>query len=240
MIAAEEEMPAEEEGGSYEEESYESEEGAAGDSVETSYEEEKGEFAHESEEDAHESEEGSYESEEAYEGHSDTELSKQIDKLIEEAKKRKVSETSDLHFLKFLNKTQVDSFNSLTNEEQEQVKLYISEKSYFTSSDVLRLISEALSTKNETLEERLIRLMPENIKPIWNQINESSKKSILSQARLYPDLNTESKVEHFWLTRNLKKNESVTKKLVSHSAIIQEDKLTDNEMTAILERFKSI
>ena len=82
--------------------------------------------------------------------------------------------------------------------------------------------------------------MPENIKPIWGQLNESSKKSILSQARLYPDLNTESKVEHFWLTRNLKKNESVTKKLVSHESLIQEDKLSDKEVSLIMERFKNL
>ena len=106
--------------------------------------------------------------------------------MIEEAKKRKAVETSDLHFLKFLNKSQVDSYYSLTNEEQEAVTLYISEKSFFTQTDVLRLISEALSAKNETLEERVIRLMPENIKPIWNQLNENARKSVLSQARLYP------------------------------------------------------
>jgi hypothetical protein len=51
---------------------------------------------------------------------------------------------------------------------------------------------------------------------------------------------TESQVEHFWSTRNLKKNESVTKKLVSHNALIQEDKLSDNEVSAIMERFKNI
>jgi len=175
-------------------------------------------------------------------GDSDTELSVSIDKLIEEAKKRKVSETSELHFLKFLNKSQVDSFYSLTNEERETVKLYINEKSFFTTSDVLNLITEALSTKNETLEERVIRLMPENTKAIWNQLNESSRKSILSQARLYPQdvLKTETQVEHFWMTRNLKANESVTKKLVSHEALIQEDKLSDTEMTAIMERFKNL
>ena len=182
--------------------------------------------------------------EESYEvsGESDTELSQSIDKLIEEAKKRKAAETSDLHFLKFLNKSQVDSFYNLTNEEQETVKLYINEKSFFTTSDVLKLISEALSAKNETLEERVIRLMPENIKPIWNQLNESARKSILSQARLYPDdvMKTESQVEHFWMTRNLKKNESVTKKLVAHEALIQEDKLSDKELTAIMERFKNL
>jgi hypothetical protein len=184
------------------------------------------------------------EEEETYEisGESDTELSKSIDKLIEEAKKRKVNESNDLHFLKFLNKTQVDSFYDLTNEEQETVKLYISEKSFFTQGDVVKLISEALSSKHETLEERVIRLMPDNVKPIWNQMNESSRKSIISQARLYPSevLMTESQVEHFWMTRNLKKNESVTKKLVQHDALIQEDKLSDGEFKLIMERFKSL
>ena len=175
-------------------------------------------------------------------GNSDSELSESIDKLIEEAKKRKVSETSDLNFLKFLNKSQVDSYYALTNEEQDNVKLHINERSYFTSKDVLSLISEALSTKNESLEERVIRLMPENTKAIWSQMNETAKKSILSQARLYPAevLMTESQVEHFWLTRKLKTNESVTKKLVAHEGLIQEDKLSDNDVTAIMERFKNI
>jgi hypothetical protein len=184
--------------------------------------------------------------EEAYDyevtGNSDSELSESIDKLIEEAKKRKVSESSDLNFLKFLNKSQVDSYYALTNEEQDNVKLHINERSYFTSKDVLSLISEALSTKNESLEERVIRLMPENTKAIWSQMNETAKKSILSQARLYPAevLMTESQVEHFWLTRKLKTNESVTKKLVAHEGLIQEDKLSDNDVTAIMERFKNI
>jgi len=175
-------------------------------------------------------------------GNDETELSESINKLIEEAKKRKVSETSDLNFLKFLSKSQVDSYYALTNEEQDTVKLHINERSYFTQKEVLSLISESLSAKNESLEERVIRMMPENTKAIWNQLNESGKKSILSQARLYPAevLMTESQVEHFWNTRNLKKNESVTKKLVSHEALIQEDKLSDNEVSAIMERFKNI
>ena len=104
------------------------------------------------------------------------------------------------------------------------------------------MISESLSTKNESLEERVIRMMPENTKAIWSQLNESAQKSIISQARLYPAdvLTTEGQVEHFWATRNLKKNESVSKKLVSHEALIQEDKLSDNDVTAIMERFKNV
>jgi len=195
-------------------------------------------YAHENNEDEEECGSNNYE----VNGNSATELSESIDKLIEEAKKRKVSETSDLNFLKFLSKSQVDSYYALTNEEQETVKLHINESNYFTQKEVLSLISEALSTKNETLDERVIRLMPENTKAIWNQLNESAKKSIISQARLYPVevLMTEGQVEHFWATRNLKKNESVSKKLVSHEALIQEDKLSDNDVTAIMERFKNV
>jgi hypothetical protein len=215
-------------------ENYESEESAESENYESEESEES--------EEKYDSEESEESEEFAYEGNSDTELSKSIDKLIEEAKKRKASETSDLHFLKFLNKSQVDSFYSLVKEEQDTVKLYINEKSFFTQQDVLRLISEALSAKNESLEERVIRLMPENIKPIWNQLNESARKSILSQARLYPSevMTTESQVEHFWMTRNLKKNESVTKKLVSHESLIQEDKINESELKAIMERFRNI
>ena len=199
-------------------------------------------YSHEDEEENNDEEEDCGPKSHEVHGHEDSELSESINKLIEEAKKRKVSETTDLNFLKFLNKSQVDSFYALSNDEQESAKLHINESSYFTQKEVLTLIAEALSTKNESLEERVIRLMPENVKPIWEQLTNTSKKSILSQARLYPEdvLKTESQVEHFWLTRNLKKNESVTKKLVSHEVLIQEDKLSDNEAQAILERFKNI
>jgi hypothetical protein len=170
----------------------------------------------------------------------ETELSESINKLIEEAKKRKVSENNDLNFLRFLNKSQVDSFYALTKEEQETVKLHINERSYFTQKEVLSLISEALSTKNETLEERVIRLMPESTKAVWGKLNESAKKSMLSQARLYPEelLMTESQVENFWDTRNFKT--VGTKKLVSTEKLIQEDKLSDNDAQSILERFKNL
>jgi hypothetical protein len=201
-----------------------------------------GHKGHEDEEHDEEEFEGDGQEVPEFKGAEDSELSESINKLIEEAKKRKVSESSDLNFLKFLNKSQVDSFYALSDEEQESVKLHINESSYFTQKEVLTLIAESLSTKNESLEERVIRLMPENMKPIWGQLNESSKKSVLSQARLYPEdvLKTENQIEHFWATRNLKKNESVTKKLVSHEALIQEDKLSSNEMNAIMERFKSL
>lgn len=234
LMDSEEEETHEE--GSYEEEMQEEEENHP--HMMASEEEEIHEMDDETQEEEEENME--MEAEPKFEKNSDSDLSKQIDKLILEATKRKVSETNELHFLRFLNKRQVDSFYNLSQDEQEQVKLYINEKSYFTGTDVLRLIQEALSAQNESLEERLIRLMPENIKQIWSQLNESTKRSVISQARLYPDLTTESNIEHFWMTRNLKKKEPTSKTLITSEQLIQEDKLGENEMKSILERFKNL
>jgi hypothetical protein len=167
-------------------------------------------------------------------------LDTKIDKLIEEAKKRKASETNEHHFLKFLNKTQVDAFYSLEQDDKEKVVAYINEKdNYMSDSDVLRLMQEALSVKAESLEEKLIRLMPNEVKTKWDKIEESQKVSILSQARLYPELVTESQIEHFWLTRPIKVADT-TKQLISESKYIQEDKLSDEAIEGIMERFKNL
>ena len=204
------------------------------------------EVGHETGEDGHgsedwkDNEEYEEDSAGAYEGHSDSELSRSIDKLIQEAKKRKVAESNDMHFLTFLSKSQVDSYYGLSKDQQEQVKLYLSEKSYFSKAEVLKLINEAIAVKEETLESKLVRLMPENVKPIWKTLNEGQRKSVLSQAILYPSLDTEEKIEHFWLTRPFKKNEQSNKQLVSHESLILDDKLSDKEVEMILERFKGI
>lgn len=168
-------------------------------------------------------------------------LTSQIEKLIQEAKKRKASETNEHHFLSFLNKSQIDSFYGLGKDEQEQVVSYINEKgNYFTAKEVLTSIREALSTKTETTEDKIVRLMPEQIKPIWANLSESTKVSILSQARLHPDLNSDEMIEHFWLTRNIKKNESVNKQLLSTEQLINEDKLSDDKLQSIMEKFRKL
>ena len=177
----------------------------------------------------------------SFHGESDSELSVSIDKLISEASKRKIVESNDLHFLKFLSKAQVDGYYSLTNEEQELVKLHVNEnKNYYNAKDVLTLIQEALSVKNETVENRVVRLMPDSIKPMWENLNENAKRSVLSQAKLYPDLTNESAIEHFWYTRNINKPEASSKKLMSHDSLIQEDKLSENQVNSILERIKRL
>ena len=166
-------------------------------------------------------------------------LDSKIDKLILEAKKQKATETNEHHFLKFLTKSQINDFYNLDKEEQETVVMHINENSYMSDTDVIRLMREALSGNEETLEERLVRLMPSEVLPKWEKLDEAKKNSILTQAKLYPNLVTESQIEHFWLTRNIKEQKT-TKELISESKLVQEDKLSENEFKGIMERFQHL
>jgi hypothetical protein len=180
------------------------------------------------------------EDEDDAEGIANENLDRKIDKLINEAKKRKASETNEHHFLKFLNKSQVNSFYNLDNDEQEKVVAHINETgNYMSSNDVIKLMQEALSLKIESLEEKLVRLMPDSIKPTWEKLEEKRKVSVLSQAKLHPELKTEEQVEHFWLTRNIKAK-APTKQLVSESRLIQDDSLSEDAIEGIMERFKNL
>lgn len=165
-----------------------------------------------------------------------TELSSKIDSLIAEAKKRKASETHEFHFLKFMTKSQIDDFYALAESDREKIVLYINEnKAYYSTNDVLTLMNEALAVKEETLEERVLRLIPESTKVIFDQLSETEKVAILNQARLHPNLTSDLAVEHFWSTRNLKKNEvkSVNEGIVN-------DEISNEQLDAILSRIKSI
>jgi hypothetical protein len=173
-----------------------------------------------------------------FSGDSDTELSESINALIKESTKRKLAETNDLHFLKFLNKPQVGNYYTLTNEQQEAIKVHISGKTYYSTEDVLKLINEALSVKKDNLENRVIDLMPNEIKPVWEKLSDNAKLSIMSQAKMFSDtLITESAIENFWYTRSLPKEET-TKKLISHTSLIHEDVLSNDEQNYILESLK--
>jgi len=169
-------------------------------------------------------------------------ISSQIDNLIEEAKKREASKADNHHFLKFLNKKQIDSFYSLTESDQEEVVAHINEKgNYYSSSDVLRLMNEALSKNEEKLEEKLVRLMPEDVKGNWEKISETAQNSILSQARLHPSSNwNEDTIEHFWYTRKFPSINENKKLVDKEDKLVQEDKLSDQAFEGILEKMSKL
>lgn len=167
-------------------------------------------------------------------------ITESISELIEVAKKQKVTNTNECRFLHFLNKKQIEKFNTLSSADQETAKLYISERSYYSTADVLRLIEESLSITDETHEERVMRLMPSDLSDKWESLSESTKSSVIAQSALIPNLVSESQIENFWYTRTFVKETPSTKNIISEETPLFENKLSQDEFNSIMDRFKGL
>jgi cell division septum initiation protein DivIVA len=132
-------------------------------------------------------------------------ITKDIKKLIEAAKKREAAKTEDPHFLLFLPEKKKAAYYGLTPEDKEKVNFVMNENkgNYSNESDVLILMQKALFKPTRSLNETLVENIPSDLQPIWEKLNPKVQESILDTAQFYTDLTTEKKVESFWLTRDL-------------------------------------
>jgi uncharacterized protein YoxC len=166
-----------------------------------------------------------------------------IDELISEARKRTISEKTDNHFLTFISESKRESYEMLTEDEKEKIKIFIEGKSYYCEEDVLNYMVQALRPVAETLTEKLMRTMPKSVLPVWAKLNEASQKSIIAQAKLYPGLDKENSGDslfgNFWETRNLRVNKPVSK-LVEHQALIDDEEQSAKDIEQIMERMRNL
>lgn len=165
-------------------------------------------------------------------------LSEEIDNLIEQAKKREASKDVDPHFFTFLSEEQKANFKALSDDDQEKIKIAVNEsEGYFSQADVLKIMHKALEIETETIEEKLIKFMPEDVKPIWEQLDTKTKGGIFAQSKIH-NLSNSELIEHFWRTRpQLKDNSKMLtegKKEIA-SDIYDNSKLDEN----VIDMFKS-
>ncbi len=173
----------------------------------------------------------------------DVNILETIKSFITEAKKRKVAEKEVPTFFNFMNETQIDLFKGLPFEKQEAVKLYMEDKEYFTTDDVTKLLYQAIESKPKTLQEKILDNMPEDVKPLWENLNEGVKQTVLASSAWFP-IKNELSIEHFWRTRNLEKystplNESV-KEVVTDIVFPEDVKFTDSQIDKFMDRFNNI
>jgi uncharacterized protein YoxC len=170
-------------------------------------------------------------------------LTDNVKDLIEEAKKREASKDVDPHFFTFLSESQKNNFKELSQDDQERIKVAINESDgYFCQADVLKIMHKALEAETETLEEKLVKNMPEDVKPIWEQLDAKSKNGVFAQARIH-NLNTSDLIEHFWRTRpQLKDNTNMLtegKKTVD-TDIIDNTELSDDVINMFKNKFDNL
>jgi hypothetical protein len=167
-------------------------------------------------------------------------LSNKIDTLIEEAKKREASKDDKPAFYAFLTPEDVKAYESLTNEQQEAVKVALNESvGYYSRQDVLNVVQQVVESDKPSEEERVLAGIPEDMKPVWESLESTMKKSILSQARFY-ELSNEDVIEHFWRTRKINKPLTESKNFIEEGDIYKTENISDNDAEALLERFKGL
>jgi hypothetical protein len=167
-------------------------------------------------------------------------LTKDIKKLIEAAKKRDAAKTEDPHFLLFLSEKKKAAYYGLSSEDKEKVNFVMNENKgkYSNEGDVLSLMQKALFKPTKTLNEMLVENIPSDLKTIWEKLNPKVQESILESAQFYNNL-TEEKVESFWVTRDLLQyaKENPGKKMLNENVNNYDNyKLSDDQ----LEHYKNI
>jgi hypothetical protein len=81
----------------------------------------------------------------------------------------------------------------------------------------------------------------EDVKQVWEGLDDNYKKSVLSQSKLY-DTSTEQLCEHFWNTRKFKNqvlNEGKTL-IASENPFDKMNQLSEEQVKSITDRFKNL
>jgi hypothetical protein len=169
-------------------------------------------------------------------------ISSKIDLLIEEAKKREASKDKKPAFFAFLTPQDVETFESLTQNEQEKATVAINESvGYYSRQDVLAIVKQAIETEKPSTDQVLVNAIPADIKPLWESLDAKSKKSILAQSRYY-DLSSNELLEHFWSTRKFPQpmlNEG--KNLIEEDTnSFLNERLSDEQIEYFANKFKGM
>ena len=170
-------------------------------------------------------------------------ITTQIEQLILETKKRKASEVKEPHFVQFLTENKKRAWYDLVPEDKEKVTFAINESKtdIYSEAQLLHAINETLAP-SKSYDEILLEKMPSSLQPIWESLDDKHKTSVLSQAKLYPNLNNDLKIEKFWESRNLLNYQSVneTKQVLNENRVIDNSTLSDTEIDNFISRIKNI
>jgi len=170
-------------------------------------------------------------------------LTNQIQQLILETKKRKASEVKEPHFVQFLTENKKKAWYDLIPSDKEKVIFAINESKteIYSEAQLLNAINGALIEK-VSYEDTIVSNMPASLIPMWEKLDETVKVGILSQSKLYPNLNTNLKIEKFWESRNLEGYMSIneTKVVLNENRVIDNSTLSDDEIDSFISKLKNL
>lgn len=133
-------------------------------------------------------------------------LISKIDTLIESVKKQKADDLArkeNFPYFKLLSESKQKEFLLLPNNQKQKIINEIIKSKPMNESDFISIWQEVVNPIDESKQiDYIISLMPDNYKPIWEKLDESSKNRILSQSKYY-NLQTPYQINSFWQTRKV-------------------------------------
>jgi len=133
-----------------------------------------------------------------------SDLSSKVDKLIESvntAKTDAIINENKYSFLKLVDDRTKKGFLSLNEAEKQKVVKALNEQNYNSGTDVVQIMGSALAEQANS-GEKFLDMIPNELIPAWEGLNESQKASIVAQSKFYK-LDTAYQINHFWKTRGL-------------------------------------
>lgn len=131
-------------------------------------------------------------------------LSEKVDHIINEAKKEKVqtiNESKNYPFMRYLSPEKRKKFVGLNQTEKNIVNEAMNRSVFFSERDVVNIWESALAADKEKKNlPKWITEMPQDYAPIWESLDNDSRKKIAAQAQ-YLKLDTPYQIRNFWATR---------------------------------------
>jgi hypothetical protein len=141
-------------------------------------------------------------------------LLSKVDEILNSVKKQKTEvgvNESSFGQLKLLSPELKTKFNSLSPAQKQKVVEAVNENKAFSERDIILCWNKALYEYNSN-PNRFLDEMPEDIKPVWESLNNAQKQTIIAQSRFY-DVQSDLGIKQFWETRELKPRANVSQLL---------------------------
>ena len=173
-----------------------------------------------------------------------------VDALLEsvKTKKEEVTIKDEKHFMRFLDTTKRNEFESLNENVQTQITEAFATNRYLSVQDANRIWNSCF-TPSAPAKLDVISNMPEKYKGVYESLNESQKDSISKQAKLFGSLETQYQIDNFWQTRDLRPRKIEIQKINENESPVATIETVPTGVTqqsvndvkeALINRFKNI
>jgi hypothetical protein len=126
-----------------------------------------------------------------------------VDALLESVKTKKEEAKDEKHFMRFLDTTKRNEFESLNESTQTQIVEAFATNRYMSVQDANKIWNSCF-TPAAPAKLDYVSNMPERYKAVYESLSASQKDSISKQSKLFGSLETQYQIDNFWQTRDLR------------------------------------